>query len=261
MNRSNQSSNVLFDVTIKNISANINIHILNIENISDEFKTLIDDNLVSIYKGTRDIDLKLTKVKMFNFLDSKHHNTKMGAIAEFFIHLYLGTNNFKQECLMDNLEEGSIKKGFDGYYSKEDDEWLMESKSGSISTANISHGKKITEAYNGLKSLLSGGSTNNPWDNAYNHASHRDVGARDSIVKNIQTLSDEFDSGVFYEIKNFNIVPSATIFYNGSMSIDTNEIIEKLKPLVNTFEFKKIEVICISKKSLDLFIDYLNDNS
>lgn len=261
MSESNQSQNVLFDVTIKNISANINIHILEIENISPEFKTFIDDNLVSIYKGTRDIDLQLTKQKMFNFLNSKHYNTKMGAIAEFFIHLYLGTNNFKQECLMDNLEEGSIKKGFDGYYSKEDDEWLMESKSGSINTSGISHRGKVKEAYNGLKSLLSGGSTNNPWDNAYNHVSHRDVGAKDSIIKNIQTLSDEFDMGVFYEIKNFNIIPSATIFYNGSMSIDANEIIKKLELLVNTFEFKKIEVICISKKSLDLFIDYLNDNS
>jgi len=261
MSGSTQTSTTPFNVTIKNINENINIHILEIENISSEFKTFIDHNLVSIYKGTRDIDLQLTKQKMSSFLNSKHHNTKMGAIAEFFIHLYLGTNDFKQECLMDNLEEGSIKKGFDGYYSKEDDEWLMESKSGSITTSGISHNGKITEAYNGLKSLLSGGSTNNPWDNAYNHASHRDVGARDSIIKNIQTLSDEFDSGVFYEIKNFNIVPSATIFYNGSMSVDTDEIIEKLKPIINTFEFKKLEVICISKKSLDLFINYLNDNS
>lgn len=250
-----------FPVIIKQIDENININIINIESVTPEVKAFIDDRLISIYLGTREIDLTLAKQKLFNFIETKHINTKMGSIAEFFIHLYLGTIGFSQECLMSNLEEGSIKKGFDGYYSKEEDEWIMESKSGTIDTSGISHNSKISEAYNGLESLLLGGSTNNPWENAYNHASHRDVDTRDSIVKNIQKLSDEFDEGIFYEIKNFNIVPSSTIFYNGSMSVDIDEIIAKLEPLIKKLEFKKLEIICISKKSLNLFIDYLQDNS
>lgn len=44
------------------------------------------------------------------------------------------------------------------------------------------------------------------------------------------------------------------------MSIDIDHIIEKIEPLVDAFEFKKLEIICISKQSLDLFIDYLADN-
>ena len=250
-----------FTVIVKNINENVNIHIITIETINDEFKLFMDDSLISIYLGNRNIDLLLAKEKLFNFLNTKSQNTQMGAIAEFFIHLYVRTMNMKQECLMSNLEEGSIKKGFDGYYSQGNVEWIMESKSGTIDTQTISHHAKISEGYRGLQSLLSGGSSNNPWENAYNHASHRDVNPRDSIIANIDNFSIDFDRGRFYEIKNFNIIPSSTIFYNGVIDIDTDEILEKLEPLVDTFEFKKLEIICISKKSLDLFIDYLVDES
>ncbi len=250
-----------FMVVVKNINENVNINIITIESITSEFKLFMDNSLISIYLGNRNINLALAKQKLLNFINTKSHNTQMGAIAEFFIHLYVRTINMKQECLMSNLEEGSIKKGFDGYYSHGDIEWIMESKSGTIDTGNISHNAKISEAYRGLKSLLSGGSTNNPWENAYNHASHRDVNPRDTIIKNIDKFSIDFDEGIFYEIKNFNIIPSSTIFYNGVMFIDTNEILEKLESLVDTFEFQKLEIICISKKSLDLFINYLEDKS
>ena len=250
-----------FTVTVKNINENVNINIITIESMSSDFKSFMDDSLISIYLGNRTIDLSLAKQKLFNFLATKSLNTQMGAVAEFFIHLYVRTLSMKQECLMSNLEEGSIKKGFDGYYSKGDDEWIMESKSGTIDTPTIAHHAKISEAYRGLKSLLSGGSTNNPWENAYNHASHRDTNSSETIIKNIENFSNDFDRGTFYEIKNFNIIPTSTIFYNGVMSVDSDEILEKIETLVDTFEYKKLEIICISKKSLDLFIDYLNDES
>ena len=250
-----------FTVTVKNINENVNINILTIDNITPVFKSFMDDSLISIYKGNRNISLSLAKQKLSNFLSTKDNNTKMGATAEFFIHLYIRTINMKQECVMGNLEEGSIKKGFDGYYSQGDIEWIMESKSGSISTSSISHDSKVSIAYRGLKSLLSGGSTNNPWENAYNHASHRDTNSSESIIKNINNFSNDFDMGIFYEIKNFNIIPTSTIFYNGVMSVDSDEILENVEALVDAFEYQKLEIICISKKSLDLFIDYLNDES
>lgn len=248
------------DIKIEQISNNVFIHIIEIEEFSNDFKNFIDEKLITIYLGSRTIDLNLAKKKLFYFLDSKSYNTKMGATAEFFIHLYLSENEFKQECLMSNLEEGSIKKGFDGYYSKDNEEWIMESKSGHESTVGISHKKKLKEAYNGLKSLLSGGSTNNPWENAYNHVSHRNVNTRETIIKNIERLSDEFDTDIFYNIKNFNIIPTATIFYDSSITSDKVTIYNDIKELHDEFEFKDLILICISKKSLDLFIDYLEES-
>ena len=236
------------NVKIEQISHNVFAHIIDIEDFSNDFKSFIDEKLITIYLGARTIDLKLAKKKLFQFLDTKSHNTKMGATAEFFIHLYLSENQFKQECLMSNLEEGSIKKGFDGYYSKDNEEWIMESKSGDQSTIGISHKKKLTEAYTGLKSLLSGGSTNNPWENAYNHVSHRNVHSRETIIKNIERLSDEFDTGVFYNIENFNIIPAGTIFYNNNITSDKEIIYDEIKELHEEFDFNDLKLICISKK-------------
>lgn len=248
------------DVKVESITDNVNIHIIHINDFSENFKNFIDEKLRTIYLGTREIDLALAKQKLFNFFETKSLNTKMGASAEFFIHLYLSSLGFKQECLMSNLEEGSIKKGFDGYYSKYDEEWIMESKSGTIDTIGITHKAKLKEAYSGLSSLLNGGSTNNPWENAYNHVSHRDVNTRDSIIKNIQKLSDEFDIGVVYEIKDFNIIPAGSIFYNSTITKDKESIFDEIKDLYEDFDFKKLELICISKKTLSLFLDYLNES-
>jgi len=251
----------MFDVVVKNINDNVDINVITIDNMTPEFKTFLDNNLISIYLGAREISLTLAKKKLFKFLKTKSHDIKMGAIAEFFIHLYIMTLNFKQECLMSNLEEGSIKKGFDGYYSQDEIEWIMESKSGTIKTNKISHHAKVKEAYNGLKSLLSGGSNNNPWENAYNHASHRDVNTRDSIIKNIQKFSDEFDENIYYEIDNFNIIPSATIFYDGQIAIDIDSLLDKIESSINEFKFQKLKVICVSKQSIDLFLNYLQEGN
>ena len=79
-----------------------------------------------------------------------------GSIAEFIVHLYLKACGFSQECLFKNLEEGSIKKGFDGYYTYSNEEWIMESKSGSIKTSGITHRAKIKEAYDDLKNKIDG---------------------------------------------------------------------------------------------------------
>jgi hypothetical protein len=133
------------------INQNVTLHIFELQEITDEIKSFIDSKIVNITNGTRKIDLKIVKTKLKNFLASKKGSTtEMGAIAEFFIHLYLSTQGYKQECLFFNLEENSIKKGFDGYYSKETLEWIMESKSGLSSTKGISHKSKIKEAYDDL---------------------------------------------------------------------------------------------------------------
>ncbi|RXI33618.1 hypothetical protein CP964_06280 [Arcobacter defluvii] len=182
----------------------------------------------------------------------------MGAIAEFFIHLYLSTQEYKQECLFFNLEENSIKKGFDGYYSKETLEWIMESKSGLSSTKGISHKSKIKEAYDDLDNKLKGNVSNNPWENAFRHADQKSVNTQQNIVTNIDNFSNEFELGIFKDIKDFNIIPTATIFLDGSWSNDIEKIKQEITTLISTLQYQKLEVICFTKKSLNIFIDYLN---
>lgn len=241
------------------INQNVTLHIFELQEITDEIKSFIDSKIVNITNGTRKIDLKIVKTKLKNFLASKKGSTtEMGAIAEFFIHLYLSTQGYKQECLFFNLEENSIKKGFDGYYSKETLEWIMESKSGLSSTKGISHKSKIKEAYDDLDNKLKGNVSNNPWENAFRHADQKSVNTQQNIVTNIDNFSNEFELGIFKDIKDFNIIPSATIFLDGSWSNDIEKIKQEITTLISTLEYQKLEVICFTKKSLTIFLDYLN---
>lgn len=234
------------------------IHIINIKDIDGEFSEVIDKYFVKICEGDSGSKIKIVKKKVRKFLDSKSDETKIGAIAEFFIHLHLNKLNFKQECKFLNLEEGSIKKGFDGYYSKNNEEWIMESKSGFITTKNISHVSKIKVAYEDLDNKIKGDTSNDPWNNAYNHACHRDIGTKESIITHIKKLSDDFEEDKFYNIKDFNIIPGATIFLDGTW-IDNNfdEQINKVEKLISKLNYNKIIVICLTKKCMNLFIKFL----
>lgn len=233
------------------------LHVINIEKIDSKLKNLIDSNIVSIWQGKTKTNLAIVKAQIKSFLESKKGSTiEKGAIAEFFLHLYLNEVGFKQECLFQNLEEGAIKKGFDGYYSLEGEEWILESKSGSINTQNISHINKVNEAYNDLNNKISGNVTNDPWNNAFFHA--KLAGTKIKILKNIKKLSDDFILNKYPNIQDFNIIPGSTIFLENSWGpINTDELEEKIKKLLKKLKFKKINILCVNKKSLELFKNYL----
>ena len=105
----------------------VSIYVIDIKEISDELKQTMDEFIVSICEGPQETMLTIDDVKQeikSFILEKRPKNdndtgrntyTYIGAIAEFFIHLFLNYIGFEQECLYLNLEERSIKKGFDGY--------------------------------------------------------------------------------------------------------------------------------------------------
>lgn len=249
-----------YNVTIKDLGDGNELFIVDIEEVDGILKDAIDGKFVKICEGNSGTDLSLVKQRLINFLTTKRgSNLEIGAIAEFFLHLFLNASGFNPQFLYLNLEEGSIKKGFDGYYSYGGTEWVLESKSGSITTSGMSHPSKIKEAYDDLSNKFAGNVKNNPWRNAYDHASHIDVAADANIRASIKKFSDEFLKGVFYNISQFNIMPGSTIVLDGVwVSPNINELETDIKALISTLHFKQIKVLCITKKSLQLFWDYLN---
>ncbi|HFG2236549.1 TPA: hypothetical protein ACGF9M_001614, partial [Vibrio cholerae] len=212
------------------------LHVIAIESITDNIKKLLDTYFVSICEGESDSEISLVKKRLAKFLESKNEETQMGAVAEFFVHLYLNHLSFKQEFLFFNLEENSIKKGFDGLFSRNSETFLVESKSGSILTNGISHKIKLNTAYKDLKNYVSGKNEkgkNNPWRNAYNHASHIDVSTEKGIRKKIAKLRDMYDSGKYTNIKDYKIIPCSTIFLNSVWRDDEN------KNILSDHEFLK----------------------
>lgn len=234
---------------------NIQISVIDIEAITDELKEFIDENIHQICLG-EDGNLSTIKLDLKKRIEGwEDQNKTIGSIAEFFVHLYLRYYGYKQECLFFNLEENSMKKGFDGLYSIENELWFMESKSGLITTSGITHASKIKEAYNDVKTKITTDVSNNPWLNAYNHA--RIVGTKKKLRDNLKRLSDDFINKQYQNIEDKNIIPCATIFLNGVWSPQNhNKIIKSIKK-ISVLKGKAIHVICITQNSYDMFMQYL----
>lgn len=240
------------------IQPDVFLHLLNIEKINDDLKKHMDDVLIDIYSKGQDSEIELVKLKLKKYFNSKKDSTlEIGSIAEFFIHLYLNLIGFQQECLYKNLEENAIKKGFDGFYTKCDEIWIMESKSGNITTKNICHKEKINEAYSDLSKKFSGKTSNNPWENAFSHA--KQAGSDSNLLSAIKKLENMYTREEYTIITDYNIIPCSTIFFDAGTFTHIN--IDNLKESIMKFlkgkKFKKINIICVNKKTKELFLEYL----
>lgn len=246
----------IFDVELLEIDSEKYIHFNNIKEIRDDLKALIDKHIVSICDSEDDATIIIVKKELRKFFISKDLKTQMGAVAEFIVHLYLKEIGFNQECLFLNLEEGSIKKGFDGYYTFSSDEWIMESKSGSIRTNRISHKKKIKEAFDDLKSKIGGNASNNPWKNAFSHA--KIVGSSDNILQNIRKLSNMYTLEQYPDMNELNIIPTSTIFHEDTwIPENVQSQHDDVHTAISDMQFKCINAICINKNSMSKLLEYL----
>jgi hypothetical protein len=251
----------IFDSECRDLGDGNHLHFVNIPALDDDITTHIDASITSICEGAAGADLTTIKQRLIAFLTPKKGSTtEMGAIAEFFGHLYLTEVGFNQEFLFLNLEEGSIKKGFDGYYSLDDEAWIYESKSGSTATEGATHESKVSLAYSDLKEKISGNPANNPWRNAYNHACHIDVSTDASIRQNLKALATAFTEGTRQDIGSFNVIPGSTLFLEGAWSdIDADDLAPKLEQMIDTFSFTKIHIVCVNKASIAIFWAYLEN--
>lgn len=242
------------------------LYIINVEDIDVKLTKVLDSLFVKICEGNSGSTLLLVKQRLIDNLSTKRgSDIEMGAIAEFFIHIFLNQIGCQPQFLYFNLEENSIKKGFDGYYLVGAEQWIMESKSGHIDTKNLSHKGKVKEAYDDLKNKLLGDKSvkNSPWMNAYQHASQIDVEADRNVRQDIKMLADLFVTNrAFFATKpltDYNMIPASTIFLKGKWEHqDTAKIEGDIRTLINKFHYKNIKVVCLTKKSLEIFWNYLN---
>jgi len=261
--------NKIFDIDIIEVIPNkLIFHFINIENYNKSFKDYIDSKIVSIYNSTYDDeDIDLIKEKIKTWLIGKDKNKKSGYIAEFICHLYINSLDYEQHFIFENLEEeGSMKKGFDGLYKVGDEIWIYESKSSIFSTKTANHNANISEAYRDIRDKLSGkkqdsrGNPISPWDNAVNHVKVADVNDNKTLLQNLKEFRKRFNKKNYEDIKNFNVIPSSTLFLEERWKkIDSDNLQEKLEKLIKKYKYKKMNVLCINKKSINDFIEYINE--
>lgn len=251
------------EITTEKLSNRCSVHLVNIPYIGPKLRNAFDSVLVEICEGKSNSEISTVKKRLVKFFNTKvDSTTELGAIAEFVCHAVLKKLGFKQEFLFLNLEEGSIKKGFDGFYTLGTQNWLFESKSGTISTANISHESKIKEAYSGLKNKVSGKKVNgnpqnDPWGNAYNHA--RVVGTKKSICDQLKLLSDNYVNEKYTNISEHNIIPGSTIFFENTWAPKKqDQILKDISAIIDALDCKALHIVCVNKKTKELFLKYLN---
>lgn len=258
-----------FDIRLINIKKNkLNFHFINIEDYSDELINFLDNSVASIWNGILgDTDIELVKIELQNWFYKKDENKRAGFVAEFFCHLYMKQLNFEQHFVFQNLEEqGSMKKGFDGLYQLDNEMWIYESKSSLSTTNTANHNANIGEAFHDIDKKIKGKKLNSnnqpisPWSNALFHSSLAQVNIDETLIENLNIFKKRFLKGDFENIKNFNVIPSSTIYLESKWEkINDSKLKIKLENLVDKYEYKKMNVICINKKSINNFLRYIND--
>lgn len=223
----------------------------------DDLKTLIENKLPLIGGGAIwEYSFEEAKKVYSMYLKEKKRVTVIGSIAELCIHIFLNDIGYQQHCLFFNLEENSIKKGFDGVYVSGDITWYVESKSTEDTDRN--HDYKINEALNDLIDKIEGHPSNNPWKNAFNHACLASQENNESLLEKLKKFSRMYTNEEKLELKNFSIIPCSTLFYESSMAEE--EVINRLEEKIKSIEFKQMKVLCINNTILDFILDFLGVN-
>lgn len=241
-----------------NIKDNLKLYAINIESISEPLGMYIDEKLVSICRGKRNLHIDTVKKDLIKFLEGKKKsNLLTGAVSEFFVHLFMNCIEYKQECLFFNLEGNDIKKGFDGYYSKDDIDWILESKA-TINTSN-KHDYTINKSYTGIRQKIETiDSGNNPWENAYNHASLPAINSTSDLLKKLDALSEAYSNDVYGKIEDHNIIVASTIFLDKSY---IEHSIPELTSIVTDYmgdkDFKNAIILCLNKNSRMQLLQHL----
>ncbi|HFI0369452.1 hypothetical protein PWF76_10160 [Streptococcus suis] len=239
---------------------------LSIDSLSDTDKDFIRNNLLEISSG-RDSELNLVSeaTELVEYLAGLDINKRNGAIAEFLLICILREKGFSQEYCFKNLEENSAKKGFDGLVIKENQFWLVESKSSQINHGN-SHRNTIYRAYSGLKKQLSGANKkiNNPWRNAYNHA--RSAMSNKGLQKILASLSNSYTEKNFSTIDEHNVVIGSTVIPDNMTNnrviatiSDIDSSIESIDNYIKNHKSKNELVVIINLQTIEIVLNFFKE--
>jgi hypothetical protein len=252
----------IFNHTIIQLSKKVTVNFINVESYTNAFIELIEKEIGFIRNGSvNDEDIKDIKKRIKTWIDrkKKDERAKNGFIAEFICHLYLRFNDFEQYSLFKNLEERGPKKGFDGLYLLNEEIWLLESKSTTV--LKNTHISEINKAYTDIKTKIESsekdGHINDPWENAKHHI--QITNPNKTLIDKVKKLSSDFLNDRKHKVEEYNIIPCSTIYLkNNYKEIDIEELKNKFTKNINKHKAKQLNIICVNKKSIDGFINFIN---
>ena len=242
-------------IKMKNVDGkliDINIYHLVLDDLSN-IKTVIEEEISDIWDPSTKYSLCCVQKAIYNVISKKTDSQKHGLCAEFFMHLFLRNLGYSQKCLFSNLEENSMKKGFDGFYEFSNEFWIAESK---CTIKDNKHKKKIEEALNDIDKKVNTTTGNNPWQNAVHHIAIREQGQpKSSLQTKISELANDYINNISHDSSEFNLIPVSTIFLSSNQSdLELKKDIEKV---ISSRKIKNMIILCTNNEVYDDFISYL----
>lgn len=247
----------------------------NIEYFSDELKSIIRTHLSEICHGVGKANTgrimysyKATIREFLNRYEKKTTDIKKGLIGELLTHIII-IELFPEYRVISpyfNLEERSIKKGFDIVLVSKIanyELYIIEVKAGEKhkgKTSNETMSELIGLAKNDLSSRLSDESTS-LWHNAINGAQsvlERNDDYKNAIIDVLEDMGDRSSMGQV-DNKDVNVFLTGVLFADLSDSITESNTKKKLNAIVKEGKFKTVFALSIQKETYTKVYKFLKD--
>lgn len=264
-------TNTIADVELTNSGDFSVCHILG---LSDELKEIIRSNISSICHGSHILDYvdnplynyQSTIRSFIERYEKKTDNTRKGMIGEFLSHILITTlfDNYEITSAFFNLEEKSIKKGFDLmlYDNADSSVWITEVKSGNLhkdKTHDQTTSALLNTAKGDLKKRLNEQKTQY-WHNAINHvrsAVHDEADYRTVLLKLLrENLGKDAAEGKA-KSQDKNVFLISNLFASLDIKISEDPAKTIYDSLSDNETFKNTFVFTIQKETYEKVVDFL----
>lgn len=244
--------------------------VCHIESFSDDLKREIATRLASICHGESKVkcaakiySYKETLREFCKRYESKSEETKKGMIGELLSHIIILKEFPKLQPASPyfNMEEGSIKKGFDLILFDKSSQgiWISEVKSGEAgnNSSDLKTISLLNTAKNDLKSRL-----NEPeisiWLNAINGASLalKSGKAKAQIKAILENIANDAAKGKASSAKK-DVILISVLFNPGNDKISIDKVNKKREKIVEEKLFGKLIVFSMQKKTYEKVASFL----
>ncbi len=259
-----------------NFIKNDNYAVFWIEDFSDEIKQSLRNQLSEICYGVDQVNSGFITYNYSNtvkeFLErykDKTPKTQKGMLGELLVHLIIKNyfDEYNSVTPFFNLEERSIKKGFDGVFTETGKAviWIVEVKSGELHSNNTSD-QTMSSLIGTAKSDLYGrlNKKNIPlWLEAIYGAKvaydSSDI-MKTAIIKTLGNWSDNSTLGK-HTSKDKNVILTGVLFSDLSDSITETNLQLKQMNIEATKEFNQVFVLGIQKETYIKIYEFLKDEA
>lgn len=237
-----------------------------IDELSDEFKQIIRDQLQGVWNGFSNSEsfsnffsYEKTLASFFDTFNLQPEKIRKGMIGELLTHILLGyqDNNLTSLSILKNKEVRGVKKGFDIVYCDIDNDklWYSEVKSGSsISKSSTEYNTTLLKrAKTGIQTMLSE-NRNKLWESALLDVSATIKASEGQL--NLQELLSN-DSPVMTTEHTRNVILISILYHNLTDEIDINSVENFRNSVIAEGVFLDTIVISIQKATFLAVSDFL----